>query len=164
VFLQLPKQEVISGPLQVEALINQDQTISKDLTLWNQQGSQVLRNQILILPIDNTFLYVAPIFLQAQQARMPQLKKVALVVGNALVYADTYEQALAQLEAIQKGQTPIAAAPLRTSTAAPVPSTPGDPRLDEVRRHLNRYRELAAQGKWSEAGKELEAIEATVKK
>ncbi|HWZ29980.1 MAG TPA: UPF0182 family protein [Bryobacteraceae bacterium] len=164
VYLDLPKQEIISGPMQVEALINQDQTISKDLTLWNQQGSQVLRNQILILPIDNTFLYVAPIFLQAQQARMPQLKKVALVVGNALVYADTYEQALAQLEAIQKGQAPIAAAPLRTSTAAPVPSTPGDPRLDEVRRHLNRYRELAAQGKWSEAGKELEAIEATVKK
>jgi uncharacterized membrane protein (UPF0182 family) len=96
---------------------------------------------------------------------MPQLKKVALVVGNTLVYADTYEQALVQLEAIQKGQAPVvASAPARTSSAAPAPSTPGDPRLDEVRRHLNRYRELAAQGKWSEAGKELEAIEATVKK
>ena len=72
---ELPKQEVISGPLQVEALINQDQNISKDLTLWNQQGSQVLRSQILTLPIDQTFLYVAPIYIQASQARMPQLKK-----------------------------------------------------------------------------------------
>jgi uncharacterized membrane protein (UPF0182 family) len=59
VFLDLPKQEVIAGPLQIEALINQDQTISKDLTLWNQQGSQVLRSQILALPIDKTFLYAA---------------------------------------------------------------------------------------------------------
>src|SRR5262249_40022918 len=75
-FLDLPKQEIISGPIQVEAMINQDSTISQHLTLWNQQGSQVLRSQILVLPIDNTFLYVAPIFLQAQQARMPQLKKV----------------------------------------------------------------------------------------
>jgi uncharacterized protein len=85
VFLQLPKQEVIQGPLQVEALINQDQNISKDLTLWNQQGSKVLRSQILTLPIDNTFLYVAPIYIQAAQARMPQLKKVALVRGSNLV-------------------------------------------------------------------------------
>ena len=103
VFLDLPKQEVIAGPLQIEALINQDQTISKDLTLWNQQGSQVLRSQILALPIDQTFLYVAPIYIQASEARMPQLKKVALVMGNTLVYADTYEQALAQLDADQKG-------------------------------------------------------------
>ena len=106
VYLQLPKQEVISGPLQVEALINQDQNISKDLTLWNQQGSQVLRSQILTLPIDQTFLYVAPIYIQAAQARMPQLKKVALVQGNTLIYADTYEQALAQLQAAQGGKTP----------------------------------------------------------
>ncbi len=165
VFLQLPKQEIIPGPMQVEALINQDQTISKDLTLWNQQGSQVLRNQILILPIDNTFLYVAPIFLQAPQARMPQLKKIALVVGNTLVYADNYEQALAQLEAIQRGQAPppSAAATQTQTTAQPTPP-PADLRIDEVRRHLSRYRELAAQGKWSEAGKELEAIESIVKK
>ena len=54
VFLELPKQEIIQGPLQIEALINQDQNISKDLTLWGQQGSQVLRQPILTLPIDQT--------------------------------------------------------------------------------------------------------------
>src|SRR5579885_64161 len=85
VLLKLPKQEIIPGPLQIEALINQDQVISKDLTLWNQQGSQVLRSQILMLPIDHTFLFVAPIYIQASQARMPQLEKVALAVGNTLV-------------------------------------------------------------------------------
>ena len=165
VFLLLPKQEIIPGPIQVEALINQDQTISKDLTLWNQQGSQVLRSQILTLPIDHTFLYVAPIYIQASQARMPQLKKIALVVGNTLVYADTYEQALASLEAIQKGQAPPVAAAAVSSTAPPTPALPtGDHRLEEIRSHWTRYRDLAAQGKWSEAGKELEAIDGIVRK
>src|SRR5258705_5828386 len=140
VFLQLPKQEVIPGPLQVEALINQDQNISKDLTLWNQQGSQVLRSQILTLPIDQTFLYVAPIYIQAAQARMPQLKKVALVRGSTLIYADTYEQALAQLQAVQGGKqvqmltssaaaesTPASRATTSVTSAAP---TLSDPRID----------------------------------
>ena len=97
VVLQLSKQELIFGPMQIAARINQDQNISKDLTLWNQQGSQVLRGQILVLPVGNTFLYVDPIYIQATEARMPQLKKVVLAVGNRLIYADTYDQALAQL-------------------------------------------------------------------
>jgi len=166
VFLDMPKQEIIPGPSQIDALINQDQTISKDLTLWNQQGSQVLRSQILVLPIDNTFLYVAPIYIQATQARMPQLKKVVLAVGNTLVYADTYDQALADLQAIQQGQAPPPKpSPGAQTSPAPAPSAPtSDARVEEIRQHLKRYRDLAAQGKWSEAGKELEAIEAIAKK
>ena len=172
VFLQLPKQEIIPGPLQIEALINQDQVISKDLSLWNQQGSTVLRAQILTLPIDQTFLFVAPIYLQAAQARMPQLQKVALAVGNTLVYENTYQQSLKALEAIQKGQPAPAAPPpaLETSaTPTPAPSSVrapagADSRIAAIRAHIERYRELSAQGKWSEAGKELEAIEAEVKK
>jgi len=163
VFLQLPKQEVIQGPLQVEALINQDQNISKDLTLWNQQGSQVLRSQILTLPIDNTFLYVAPIYIQAAQARMPQLKKVALVRGSTLIYADTYEQALAQLQAEQGGKPVQIQTPTVTSSAPAPPST-SDPRIETIRMHLDRYRQLSSQGKWADAGKELEAVESAVKK
>jgi len=174
VFLQLPKQEVISGPLQVEALINQDQNISKDLTLWNQQGSQVLRSQILTLPIDQTILYVAPIYIQAAQARMPQLRKVALVRGSTLIYADTYEEALSQLQAAQGGkqvQVLSPTAPAGSTSASPGASpvtsaapTLSDPRIDNIRMHLQRYRELAAQGKWADAGKELEAVESAVKK
>jgi uncharacterized membrane protein (UPF0182 family) len=166
--LQLSKQELIFGPMQIGARINQDQNISKDLTLWNQQGSQVLRGQILVLPVGDTFLYVDPIYIQATEARMPQLKKVVLAVGNRLIYADTYDQALAQLstgaqQAIQ--QAANSAAPSVTNTPpAPGAAPPtGDPRLQRIREHLRRYRELGAQGKWSEAGKELEAIEAEVR-
>jgi uncharacterized protein len=168
VVLDLPKQEIVPGPAQIETLINQDQNISKDLTLWNQQGSQVLRSQILTLPIDNTFLFVAPIYIQSTNAKMPQLKKVALAVGNTLVYSDTYEQALAQLAAIQGGQTiqtQTPNTPVTSQSSANSPTVSGaDPRVEEIRTHLRRYRELSSQGKWAEAGKELEAIEGIVKK
>ena len=162
VVLLLSKQELIFGPMQIGARINQDQNISKDLTLWNQQGSQVLRGQMLVLPIGNTFLYVDPIYIQATEARMPQLKKVVLAVGNRLVYADTYEQALAQLTGGAQQLIGEATAPgAKPAPGAQPPS--GDARLQQVREHLRRYRELASQGKWSDAGRELEAIEAAVK-
>jgi len=166
VVLQLSKQELIFGPMQIAARINQDQTISKDLTLWNQQGSQVLRGQTLVLPVGDTFLYVDPIYIQATEARMPQLKKVVLAVGNRLIYTDTYEQAVAQLSSggqqlVQQATAAAPAANAPATSAAPAPA--GDPRLQRVREHLRKYRELASQGHWAEAGKELEAIEAEVK-
>ena len=170
VVLLLSKQEIILGPMQVEARINQDQNISKDLTLWNQQGSQVLRGQMLVLPVEKTFLYVEPIYIQASQAKMPQLKKVALAMGNNLVYADTYAQALAQLAGEKLPSTPAeeAATPgqqPKTNTAAPAPSSgQPDARIAEIRQHFERYRQLVSQGKLSEAGKELEAIQGLVAK
>ena len=166
VVLQLSKQELIFGTMQIGARINQDQTISKDLTLWNQQGSQVLRGQTLVLPVGNTFLYVEPLYIQASEARMPQLKKVVLAIGNTLIYRDTYEQALAELSGLMQGgvvdtaKQPIAAPSLSSAVSAPALD-----RLRElVQNHLRRARELAAQGKWAEAGKELDAIEAASRK
>ena len=167
-FKQLSKQNIVYGPMQIEARINQDQNISKDLTLWNQQGSQVLRGQILVLPIDNSFLYIEPIYIQASQASMPQLKKVALAMGNRLAYADTYDQALSQLIS-SLGGTQASALPAAPSTATSGPS-PGAPsneavqKLEGIREHLRRYRDLNAQGKWAEAGKELEEIQRLLEK
>jgi uncharacterized protein len=106
------------------------------------------------------------------------LRKVALVRGSTLIYADTYEEALAQLQAVQGGKqvqvlTPVAPAgstpgspPTSPSTRSVTSGAPtvSDPRIDSIRMHLQRYRELAAQGKWADAGKELEAVEAAVKR
>ncbi|MBK5292830.1 MAG: UPF0182 family protein [Acidobacteriia bacterium] len=166
-FLQLSKQQLIFGPMQIEARINQDQVISKDLTLWNQQGSQVLRGQMLVLPVEDTFLYVEPIYIQASEARMPQLKKVVLAMGDKLIYRDTYAEALAELAGLpaapaQQGTTTSSgAAPAAPAAGAPPATT--DARVEQIRQHLRRYRDLAAQGKWAEAGKELEAIEGIAK-
>ena len=170
VFQQLSKQNIIFGPMQIDARVNQDQTISKDLSLWNQQGSQVLRGQTLVLPIENSFLYVEPIYIQASQASMPQLKKVALAMGNLLAYADTYQQALAQLiqasngegatvETAQQSQQQVAQA-----SPAAVVSSDAPQRLQQIRDHLARYRELSAQGKWADAGRELDEIQKLVQR
>jgi uncharacterized membrane protein (UPF0182 family) len=106
---------------------------------------------------------VDPIYIQATEASMPQLKKIVLAVGNRLIYSDSYDQALAQLSSgAQQVIQQAAAAPAPAPSVAPSPAA--DARLQRVRDHLRRYRELAAQGKWAEAGKELEAIEAEVGK
>ena len=166
VVLALSKQELTLGPMQIGARINQDQNISKDLTLWNQQGSQVLRGQPLVLPVENTFLFVEPIYLQASEARMPQLKKVVLAIGNRLIYTDTYEDAVAQLgqgsgirpalsNTQQSGNSPgTAPAPaLNSSSLTPSPA------LAQIKTHIQKYRELTAQGRYVDAARELEAID-----
>jgi hypothetical protein len=174
VVLQLSKQNLIYGPLQIEARIDSDQNISKDLSLWNQQGSQVLRGQMLTLPIEDTMLYVEPIYIQSAQARMPQLKKVVVAMGNTIIYRDTYEQALAELMGMPLSpEAGTQATPQMTSTQTDGVQTPARQtapanapqpnQLDEVRRRFRRYRELAAQGQWAEAGRELEAIDAILK-
>ena len=158
VVLQLSKQELILGPMQINARINQDQNISKDLTLWGQQGSQVLQGQTLVLPVGDTFLYISPLYLAATQARMPQLKKVVLAVGNRLIYTDTYEQARAQLTG--GSETTAPSSPVASPVQQQIKT--GDPRIDSIRQHMQRYRDLASQGKWAEAGRELEAIQTEV--
>jgi uncharacterized membrane protein (UPF0182 family) len=173
VVLQLSKQSLIYGPLQVAARIDSDSTIAKDLALWNQQGSQVLRGQMLVLPVGETFLYVMPIYIQSAQARMPQLKKVVLAMGNTLIYRDTWEQAVADLAGMPIPAAPGASAapavPVQSSETAPAAAPPagatpppGGATVEEIRTRMRRYREFSSQGKWSEAGRELEAIERLV--
>jgi uncharacterized membrane protein (UPF0182 family) len=163
-FLQLSKQELYFGTMQIEARINQDQYISKDLSLWNQQGSQVLRGQMLVLPVENSLVYIEPIYIQAAEARMPQLKKVVLAMGNKLIYRDTYEEALAELAAVSGHTSPVQreAEPAVATAGAETPPARADTRVDAVRDHLRRYRTLVADGRWAEAGKELEEIERLV--
>src|SRR5258707_14497033 len=95
IFFQLSKQQLMYGPMQIEKRIDQDQNISKDLSLWNQQGSHVLRGNVIALPVTGGFLYVESIYIQASEARMPQRLKVVLAMGDRLIYRDTFDEALA---------------------------------------------------------------------
>ena len=105
------------GPMQIESRIDQDQNISKDLTLWNQQGSRVLRGNIIALPVTGGFLYLESIYIQATEARMPQLKKVVLAMGDRLIYRDTFDEALADLTGAPAPAV-VASAPAPASATA----------------------------------------------
>jgi len=140
------------GPMQIESRIDQDQNISKDLTLWNQQGSHVLRGSIIALPVTGGFLYLESIYIQATEARMPQLKKVVLAMGDRLIYRDTFDLALADLTG---GAAPTAVA----SAQVPV-SAAGENNVPSLAERLHRLRDQAEQ-----LSRELEKLEKeTVKK
>ncbi|HUX66095.1 MAG TPA: UPF0182 family protein [Terriglobales bacterium] len=169
IFYRLPKEQLIYGPLQIQSRVDQDRTISKDLSLWNQQGSRVIRATTLVLPVDGTFVYVEPIYIQAPQAKLPELKKVVLAVGNRLVYADDLASAIAEMAQPPGGATPAAAVAASVAAAAPSPPAAAGaagsanvvPRavLEQIQTHLAQYRALTAQGKYAQAGAELQAAQ-----
>ena len=83
---QFSKQELIYGPRQIEARIDQDPTISQQLSLWNQRGSQVIRGNTMVIPIDGGLMYVEPVFLQAENGRLPELKRVIVAHGSQICH------------------------------------------------------------------------------
>ena len=146
VFFQLPKQQLVYGPMQIESRIDQDQNISKDLTLWNQQGSHVLRGNIIALPVTGGFLYVESIYIQATEARMPQLKKVVLAMGDRLIYRDTFEEALADLTGAPAPSRPTAVTAASGSAPAPVANAKNAPTLEErLRGHHDQAEQLTRE-------------------
>jgi uncharacterized membrane protein (UPF0182 family) len=137
VFFQLSKQQLMYGPMQIESRIDQDQNISKDLTLWNQQGSRVVRGNIIALPVTGGFLYVESIYIQANEARMPQLKKVVLAMGDRLIYRDTFDEALADLTGSPVPARPAQAIVASGSAPSPPASAKSAPTLEERLRALH---------------------------
>ncbi len=93
----LPKGSIAYGPRQIEARIDQDPTISKDLSLWNQQGSQVLRGNLITIPIAGSFLYVEPLYIQATGGKIPELKRVIVATQKDVGYGTSLEEALGDL-------------------------------------------------------------------
>ncbi len=91
---QLPKERLTLGPMQIEAMIDQNTAISEQLSLWDQKGSRVIRGNLVIIPIDNAFLYVEPVYLTAEGTNIPQLKRVIVVSGNKVVMAPTLYQSI----------------------------------------------------------------------
>ncbi|WP_017306744.1 UPF0182 family protein [Spirulina subsalsa] len=149
---EFPKQELVYGPRQIEARIDQDPVISPQLTLWSQEGSRVIRGDLFIIPIEQSLLYVEPVFLRSEQGGLPELKRVIVVFGEKIVMEETLEQALNAVF----GVTPV-------STPAP---TPVDSTLDPdlARQALETYQQAQdalRNGNWAEYGRlhsELEQL------
>lgn len=107
---EFPKQELVYGPRQVDARIDQNPDISQQLTLWSQEGSRVIRGDLLVIPIQRSLLYVEPVYLRAEQGELPELKRVIIAYGDQTVMANDLETALAavfgEAEPTELSETP----------------------------------------------------------
>jgi uncharacterized protein len=101
VLYRFPRQETVFGPTQIEARIDQEPDISAQISLWNQSGSQVIRGNLLVIPVGESILYVQPLYLQAtnSQGALPELKRVILASNERVVMRNTLEEALSALTA-----------------------------------------------------------------
>ena len=129
---QFPKQTLVFGPQQVVARINQDQVISPQITLWSQQGSQVIQGTLMVIPIEESLIYVRPLYLRAQTGRIPELTRVIVAYQNRIVMEPTLDQAIARLFGQSRSRCRAAARP----PAAPPPRRPRPP----PRRHQDSMR------------------------
>ncbi len=119
---EFPKQKLVFGPRQVVARIAQDQVISPQITLWNQQGSQVIWGTLMVIPIEESLIYVRPLYLRASGGRIPELTRVIVAYENRIVMEETLEAGLARLFATG-GARP--APPAETSApGTPAPTRP----------------------------------------
>lgn len=167
-----PKTRLVDGPQQIEARIDQNAQLSGQLTLWNQQGSHVRRGSLLVIPSGRALLYAEPIYLQAQQSPMPELRIVVLALQDRLAYGPTFASALASLyNGTQSSLTASAEAPQQApsqqatpataATSAPA-STDANALIAQASRDFDDYQRLTAQGKLSEAGQKLDDLKRTL--
>ncbi|HEY5883572.1 MAG TPA: UPF0182 family protein [Pyrinomonadaceae bacterium] len=170
-----PESRLVDGPLQIEARIDQNSDLSEQFTLWNQQGSRVLRGHLLVIPIGKSLLYVEPIYLRAESSPMPELRMVVLGAQDRLAYGPTFDEALRNL-AGDAGRQPASEQPAEGQTpptqGGPQPSpSPGapPPASQSVQQLVNRaiqefeeYQRLTSQGKLAEAGQKLEQHKRTL--
>lgn len=171
-----PKSRLIDGPLQIEARIDQNSALSSQFTLWNQQGSHVLRGHLLVIPIGRSLLYVEPVYLKAESSPMPELRLVVLATQDRLGYGQTFDEAMTSLfgdlgrpatpENVEQQKNKPAEGPPKANAS---PSPAESPESLSVQQLLNKavqefeeYQRLTSQGKLGEAGQKLEQHKRTL--
>jgi uncharacterized protein len=165
VVYNFPKTRLVDGPLQVEARIDQNAQLSGQLSLWNQQGSNVRRGSLIVMPIGRALLYAKPIYLQAERSPMPQLRLVVLALQDRLAYGPTFETSMAAL----LGTAPSSISAIETPSLVPVGGAAVPTELPEASaddealvtgavQDLADYQRLTAEGKLGQAGQKLEEL------
>jgi len=188
VVYKYPKDRLVYGPLQIEGRIDQDPNISSQFTLWSTAGSRVIRGNLLVIPIGGSNLYVEPIYLQAENGPIPELRRVIVSTGNRVVMEPTLEEALAKLFAGTPGIVPsvgstaasaqsvVAAGGLPAAPTVPgatgqaVPQTAPQLSADvaavvsSANGHFMRAQEALRNGDWARYGEEQRALEADLRR
>jgi len=159
---QFPKQTVIFGPRQVAARINQDQAISPQITLWNQQGSEVIQGTLLVIPIEESLIYIRPLYLKAAGGQIPEMKRVIVAYQNNIVMEETLGAALDRIFP-GGGTRPQPQPPALEGQPTPAPvvegAQPPSPDVrslsEQARSHYQRALQAQRDGNWALYGEEI---------
>lgn len=151
-----PKDRLVYGPRQIEARIDQDTEISRQLSLWNQRGSQVIRGSLLAIPIEKSILYVESLYLAAEKGQLPELKRVIVANGNAIAMEENLELALQRIF----GGELMRERDIRKAAAGAADMGKTDRQLAlEALSHYRRAQEYLRQGNWGAYGDELRRMD-----
>jgi uncharacterized protein len=164
VVFPFPKQTVIFGPRQIAARISQDQVIAPQITLWNQQGSEVIQGTLLVIPIEESLLYIRPLYLRAAGGKIPELKRVIVAYQNQIVMEETLDEALGRL--FPAGGAPIGTSVETPSVKAARPATPPQPGpaadvaalTVQAREIYDRAMKAQRDGNWALYGEEIKRL------
>ncbi len=143
---EFPKEKLVYGPFQIEARINQNTSISQQISLWNQMGSRVIRGSLLVVPIENSILYVTPLYLRAESGQLPELKRVIAAYGDRVVMEDTLPEALAAL--FQQS----------VPSVTPASTGPANGIGQQALSHYQQALDHLKAGDWAGFGNELDAM------
>jgi uncharacterized membrane protein (UPF0182 family) len=172
-----PKNVTINGPAQIRARINQDSQLSQLMTLWSQRGSELLRGNLLVIPIGRSLLYVEPFYLQAADStsKLPELRQVAVAAQDQLKTGKSFDEAMALLfpglapsqpAAPEKPAAREAQAPAKETAPGGQPAAPPSAEMDQLLRQaqqlISDYERLTAEGKHREAGEKLDQLKQTL--
>jgi uncharacterized membrane protein (UPF0182 family) len=153
---RLPRQRLVFGPQQIQNRINQNTEIARQVSLWDRAGSRVIRGELLVIPIEESLLYVQPLYLQAEGGRIPELKRVIVAYENRVVMTETLEGGLVQLFG-----GPSAPGPERPVVAATQPAAT-DSGLRALAAEARRRYEAALQAQreidWARYGEEMRRL------
>jgi uncharacterized membrane protein (UPF0182 family) len=159
---QFPKQTVVFGPRQIAARISQDQVIAPQITLWNQQGSEVIQGTLLVIPIEESLIYIRPLYLRAATGKIPELKRVIVAHQNQIVMEETLDEALQRLFP-RDGRAPIPAAagpepvPIER-TPSPAVAADTAALAAEARAAYDRAIKAQREGNWALYGEEIKRL------
>jgi uncharacterized membrane protein (UPF0182 family) len=175
---RFPKQSLVYGPKQIANRINQDTDISRQLTLWDQKGSEVIRGELLVIPIEESLIYVQPIYLRAEGGSIPELKRIVVAHENRVVMGESLEEGLnalfgsgAAAQARTNVQDSLSTLGVEQSVVGggAVPTTGAAPSgavadlLREAQTHYDRAIAAQRAGNWADYGREIDQLGATIR-
>ena len=163
VLYEFPKQVLVYGPQQIEARIDQDTDISGQLTLWNQQGSSVIRGNLLVIPVDQSLLYFEPVYLEADTGAFPELKRVIVAFKDTVIMRNTLDEALdvifGETTSAASGPSPTTSSPGQTTAPSQTTDITGTRSLVEAAIAAYEEGEKALQsGDWAAYGQSQQRL------